>query len=135
MNIDSYTTIKEYQDLFCIDNESFKESINNLENIMVNVSDIFEYRDFEEGIKIHFPDELTLKYTTKDWNDELNLRVLMKKIIHCIAKENDIDIETISAQPIIKFKFFNSDFSVSSKVPEYFDNPLDYIIGVDTNND
>lgn len=130
MKLDNYPDVEDYRDMFCIQEDEFIESIENLEDILIAVDEIFSSQPVENKIKVHFPDNLTMKYRHQDWDGELNFRVVMKDIFHAIIDEHDLDIDTISAQSTKQLRFFNNEYEVLVDVPEFFDDPLGNVLGV-----
>jgi hypothetical protein len=131
MELSQYDDIKQYHDMFCVNGDNLMKSVENLETILLSVESVFESLPIDSKIKIHFPDFLTLKYSVKDWDDQLNFRVLIKDVLHVIQDKNDLNIDTISAQTVDYFRFFNSDYEVKFDSPRYFNDPVEYILGVD----
>lgn len=122
--------VQRYREMFCIQEDKFDESIKNLESILISVDEIFRKQPIEDDIKIHFPDQLTMKYRHQDWDGELNFRVVMKDIFHAIIDENQLNVDTISAQSTKQLRFFNNDFEVFVDVPEFFNDPIGNVLGV-----
>ena len=130
MDFLDFDDINEYVEMFCIDKEKFLTSVKNLETILLAVESVFRELPVDNRVKIHFPDNLTLKYSVRDWDDELNFRVLMKDVFHVINEKNDLSVETVSAQNVQHFRFFNNNFEIKYDSPEYFDDPVGTILGV-----
>jgi hypothetical protein len=123
---------KEQLEKDCVDKDKLYTTVENLREIMNTISELRPF--FEDGIKIHFPDSLTIKYDNEDLNEPINFRVFMRKMIQEIISHDDLPMTTISPQSKTHFRFFTKDFEVKVSCPEYLNDPIGNILGVNTDD-
>lgn len=121
--------LSEYTELECINDNNLLETAENLRRIMNSVSNLDDF--FEDPIKIHFPDNLTMKYNNKNLDEPINFRVLVRKLLKRIIEFDDLPMSTISAQSNLKFRFFTKDYELLVDPPKHLKNPIGSIAGID----